>query len=354
MQVKQYRRGAILGLTMAEVMMLLIFCIIVTFAVLNEMTIQPLISDKGKDWSELVDASLFKQRISELEAENRKLKNELQAFKDKESERIGREASNLAKLKSDYNKLKEDWEELKIENEELIEAKKQLDENWEELKSQFDDLMEKKRELDENWKELTSDHEELKERYSQLKAEMNEMKQKLKDLEKGGDAEHNWPPIINLSDKVNEFLFSVGSAQISESFEMQLVNEIVDDVVDRVEKYDADVVEVIGHTDEQPVSDKNTNLDEMLIRVITGKAEPSELKFADNSGLGMARALSVAKVLQDSGELDHLTILPLSGAQLIIPHDKLSSGQPGDIETRRRIEIRVRRHHEVENLIEER
>jgi hypothetical protein len=70
----------------------------------------------------------------------------------------------------------------------------------------------------------------------------------------------------------------------------------------------------------------------------------SRLQLSDNAGLGLARAIAVAKVLRADPRLVGASVLPLSGAQLIMPGDILSDGKhAGDVETRRRIEIRVRR-----------
>jgi len=52
----------------------------------------------------------------------------------------------------------------------------------------------------------------------------------------------------------------------------------------------------------------------------------------------------VAKVLESAFNGTGVKIVPLSGAQLILPGDILSDGlNPGDERDRRRIELRVRR-----------
>ena len=65
---------------------------------------------------------------------------------------------------------------------------------------------------------------------------------------------------------------------------------------------------------------------------------------ADNAGLGLVRAVSVANVLRNNPRLSGYTILPYSAAQLIDLGDVLSDGaSAGDVKERRRIEIRLRR-----------
>ena len=58
----------------------------------------------------------------------------------------------------------------------------------------------------------------------------------------------------------------------------------------------------------------------------------------------MARAVAVVRILRADRRLREVTILPLSGAQMIVPVDRMADGSAtGDDELRRRIEIRLRR-----------
>lgn len=122
-----------------------------------------------------------------------------------------------------------------------------------------------------------------------------------------------------------------------------MTGNIADLIAANLKNYGADIVEVIGHTDEQPISRTNSNLDKNAIAVLSATKSVTALEPADNAGLGLARAISVANVLRDNHELSGITVLPLSAAQLILPGDRLTSGQAGNVETRRRIEIRIRR-----------
>ena len=54
------------------------------------------------------------------------------------------------------------------------------------------------------------------------------------------------------------------------------------------ESFDVDVIEVIGHTDEQPVTNRVSNLDRHLSSVTLGGADAGVLQWADNAGLGLA------------------------------------------------------------------
>jgi flagellar motor protein MotB len=155
---------------------------------------------------------------------------------------------------------------------------------------------------------------------------------------------HAWPPIINLSE-ADEYTFKTGSAELSPSFEKRL-RSLGPQIADIAARYDVDVIEVIGHTDERAMSGVS-NIDKDLKAVLDGEKSIGSLRPADNAGLGLARALAVASVLTALPELTGLSVLPMSGAQLILPDDRLTNGaQTGDVKERRRIEIRVRKRNQ--------
>lgn len=119
-------------------------------------------------------------------------------------------------------------------------------------------------------------------------------------------------------------------------------------IADIAARYDVDVIEVIGHTDEQKITGIASNLDGELAGVLGGKTPVKSLRPGDNAGLGLARAIAVSEVLRGVPGLSGLTVLPMSGAQLILPNDTLTNGaQAGNVASRRRIEIRVRKRNDV-------
>lgn len=153
---------------------------------------------------------------------------------------------------------------------------------------------------------------------------------------------HNWPPIIILSE-ADKYSFASGSADLSPDFKSALSGTVIDRLVRIIKEYDVNVVEVIGHTDEQSLLPKYSNLDKSLAPFVSG-ATTDKLIPSDNAGLGFARAVSVVKVLSEDERLKGLSILPLSGAQMIDIGDKISTANShAPAEKRRRIEIRVRR-----------
>jgi flagellar motor protein MotB len=154
---------------------------------------------------------------------------------------------------------------------------------------------------------------------------------------------HTWPPIINLSE-AGGYFFATRSAELRPDFEAILRTAVTDKLLDIGASFQVDVIEVIGHTDERPVNNGLSNLDRELGLVMSGATGVGVLQPADNAGLGLARALAVVKVLSSEPRLRNFRILPLSGAQLIGTDGRLTRwDEQGDVRERRRIEIRMRK-----------
>ncbi len=153
------------------------------------------------------------------------------------------------------------------------------------------------------------------------------------------------PPIITLRE-TDGFSFAPGSADISSDFLAKLAKEIVPKLTDEGEKYDAQIVEVIGHTDGTSINDRlrvKANLDEFLGQYLDVSSTVAVFPY-DNVGLGISRAVSVARALRQSGLPTKFDIQPLSAAYLIAPNDRTSAApRKLDDPTRRRIDIRIRR-----------
>jgi len=165
---------------------------------------------------------------------------------------------------------------------------------------------------------------------------------KLQRANEGGRGQHNWPPIINLSE-AGGYYFASGSAVLTPDFAAALRNVVITRLLDIADSFDVDVIEVIGHTDEQPVANHASNLDRYLSSVTLAGTDAAVLQWSDNAGLGLARALAVVKVLASDARLAAFRILPLSGAQLIDTDGRLTRWEGGDVRERRRIEIRMRK-----------
>jgi flagellar motor protein MotB len=151
---------------------------------------------------------------------------------------------------------------------------------------------------------------------------------------------HNWPPIITITE-AQGYSFPKGSAFLSDAFREFLTTKVAVTLKENIDRYEANIIEVVGHTDEQPKTG-NSNLDVALIDAANGTRPIHHLTTADNVGLGMARALSIVQVLTLCPELSGVKILPYSAGQAIDNSGSLSDGGGGDAPSRRRIEIRLR------------
>jgi outer membrane protein OmpA-like peptidoglycan-associated protein len=158
----------------------------------------------------------------------------------------------------------------------------------------------------------------------------------------GAGKKGEWPPFFSLSE-AGGYYFESGKATLRPDFERKLRTTIIPLLKRYIDEYGVDVVEVIGHTDEVPMVG-DSNLDKFLIPASASRASIESLHSTDNAGLAMARAVAVVRILRADPRLAGFTILPLSGAQMIIPVDHVADGTATQSDqARRRIEMRLRR-----------
>jgi flagellar motor protein MotB len=151
-----------------------------------------------------------------------------------------------------------------------------------------------------------------------------------------------WPPFFSLSE-AGGYYFDSGKATLRPAFERNLAEQIIPLLKKNIKDYGVDVVEVIGHTDEVPMVG-NSNLDRQIIQASANRFPIGGLTSTDNAGLALARSVAVVRVLRADPRLVGVTILPLSGGQMIVPVDRVADGSAkGGDQRRRRIEIRLRR-----------
>ncbi|MGZ9720693.1 OmpA family protein [Rhizobium miluonense] len=303
---KGYNRGLILGLTMAESMLLLVFCLLLVAAALIS-------AERNKRYEVERKLQKAEQQVAVLEKKRAEQATEIVLLQSKV---VSGDLSAADKAAVDKQ-----WRELVL-------AKKTLDSMADEGATPGD------------LQSLAKVAAVLKEHGVSMAAASDQVN-KLLAGNGGGNGMHDWPPIINLDDAKKNY-FQSGSAELTGTFAQLLDGTITDEIATNLSLYGANIVEVIGHTDEQPVSREKSNLDDTLINAMAGKLPVSALLPADNAGLGLARAIAVANVLKANPKLKDATILPMSAAQLILPGDTITSGQRGAVESRRRIEIRVR------------
>jgi flagellar motor protein MotB len=149
------------------------------------------------------------------------------------------------------------------------------------------------------------------------------------------------PPIIDL-DEARNYTFQSGSAELSPDFKKKIIEEIIPKLTRILDKYNVDVIEVIGHTDGQPVNTKQSNLDQVLEDVVLENKPIESLVYGSNAEIGLIRAIAVGKFIKNNaeGKLKEITFNFYSAAQLIPPNGDLRTINRNDDAKRRRIEIR--------------
>lgn len=163
--------------------------------------------------------------------------------------------------------------------------------------------------------------------------------------EPGGRGEHDWPPIIRLGE-ADGYSFPTARNHVSDEFRRKLRHEVLPQIERYAEEYGAEVIEVVGHTDERSIAGRS-NLDRTLIGYLGGEAVP--LRPADNVGLAFTRAAAVARELAPLCEEHGYLVVALSAGQTLIPGDlgRATGKDDGDNPFRRTIEIRLRRRDPI-------
>lgn len=169
------------------------------------------------------------------------------------------------------------------------------------------------------------------------------------------------PPILLLADS-GLIRFPSGKSNF-DGEEMFRQFDKKDGIIDIIEKYankyEINLVEIIGHTDPQPISiDSNQivnierNLDKKLSETANDinvpdvtKLNTDTLAAGSNADLGLMRAVHVMRVLRyhqkNNGRLQNLEFRAYSAAQLVPP--KLPNNKKPEDYDKRRIEIRFTR-----------
>jgi len=337
-QTASYREGLVLGLTMAEIMLLLVFCLLVG-----------------------VGVALVKERSERDEA--RAHLKELEATAAADAAMVASIARNpeLAELleqrtgPASRQKIDEFWRTL-VENNDIVARLEQQGVPRAALRdkaapiAQMRQLVTRNISPDKLARALALETAIDRPYGSAAKLapvvaliERGLAAASTTNTERLSTSGHNWPPIINLSE-ANGYFFATGRAELTPDFEYGLRTSVARRLLQIAASYDVDVIEVIGHTDEQPVTGRASNLDRNLPGVMLGETDPNSLQWADNAGLGLARALAVVRVLSADPRLQAFRILPLSAAQLIDTDGTLTRWDyQGDVRERRRIEIRMRK-----------
>lgn len=179
--------------------------------------------------------------------------------------------------------------------------------------------------------------------YDRLKRENEELQDRINNL---------FPPIIILSEADDEgYHFAFGKAEVPYKLRKDLEEQFIPLLDEWGKTSFCDAIEVIGHTDEVPVTKTSSNLDSKLILSFQ-RGEVGQLKPGSNLDLGIIRALAIIDILKQSQWKGNLTgikyFFPYSAGQLILPDKTIATYNVQNLQkedrSRRRIEIRMFRY----------
>ena len=156
-------------------------------------------------------------------------------------------------------------------------------------------------------------------------------------------------PIIILSEQNPLYRFETGSSTVPSAFENALRGKITKWLEENNQHGTFNAIEIIGHTDDQPIRGLSSNLDTQLIEAIQPDENVSLLRPGSNIDLGMMRAIAVLTILQeiqDEGRLQSIEyFFPSSSGQMILEdHSIATMSSNEDNPNRRRVEIRMLRY----------
>jgi len=330
-QSSSYRQGLVLGLTMAEIMILLVFCLLIAMAAFLRVE---------HDKREQVEKELDEVRVERNSERDlvRDVKQNLEIL-DRIRATVG---------SRDPGAVDEYWREL-VESHDMVAMAANNGLPPAQLTDRLSDAAHlKARGIDAERalrdEDIVASIEKVMPNVRDRATSASQIAELVgRGLQPQASPGHQWPPIIKLSEAAG-YHFKSGSAELSDRFRSDLAGPISAQIAELIKQYDVDVIEVVGHTDERPVGARQSNLDSDLLAVLRNSADIASAMPADNAGLGLARAVSVVSVLLQNRSLAGYKLLPLSGAQLINNDETLAiSGTPGDVLERRRIEIRLRK-----------
>jgi flagellar motor protein MotB len=331
-QRSSYQRGLVLGLTMAEIMILLVFCLLIAMATFL----------KREETRRIAAEQQLQQQV----AQNERTRDVVATLE--KSAALAERFQSLSGL-SDPKAIDQYWRELVDSRTVVSEIEKsgmtvtQLREgiaNATALRASGIDADKALHDAD-----LVAAINRAMTRPGEPQASTQAILDTLaRGVASAGSSGHQWPPIIRMSE-ADGYFFKSGSAELSPTFHQALIEQTPTEILKYIRKYDVDVIEVVGHTDERPIGLRQfSNLDRDLLSVLKNTAGVGSLTPADNAGLGLARAVAVVSVLRQSPLLAGYKLIPLSGAQLVNTDETLAiAGSPENVQERRRIEIRLRK-----------
>lgn len=191
----------------------------------------------------------------------------------------------------------------------------------------------------------------LERKNSDLQKTNDDLQKEIDRLKSSTPKKTDTPPIIFLRDS-GAIRFKSGSAGLQGQQMLQEFDKkdgLIDEIQNNANSYGINLVEIIGHTDLQPIGGVSSNLDKDLANIANNadidRVTADGLVAGSNADLGLMRAVEIMRILRyhqnNNGKLQGLEFRAYSAAQLVPP--KLSNKEKPKDDDKRRIEIRFTR-----------
>src|SRR5579871_2952973 len=254
-QRSSYRRGLVLGLTMAEIMVLLVFCLLIAMAAFLKR-------EEGR------------RIAAEQELKQARLQNEqARGIVDQlsKSAAVAERVESLTGL-SDPQAIDKYWRELVdshgvVKEIEKTLSVKELQEGIATVAAIRANGIDVGKALQDA--EIVGAINRTITKPGEPKVSVQTVLDTLaRGMDISGSTGHQWPPIIRMSE-ADGYFFKSGSAELSPGFRDALLGKTPGEILDYIRKYDVDVIEIVGHTDERPIGVRQySNLDRDLPSVL--------------------------------------------------------------------------------------
>ena len=198
----------------------------------------------------------------------------------------------------------------------------------------------------------------LERKNSDLEKRNQDLQKEIDKLKPSIPKKSDTPPIIFLRDS-GAIRFKSGSAGLQGQQMLQEFDKkdgLIDEIENNARSYGINLVEIIGHTDLQPIGGVSSNLDKDLANIANNadidRVTADGLVAGSNADLGLMRAVEIMRILRyhqkNNGKLQGLEFRAYSAAQLVPP--KLPNNEKPKDDDKRRIEIRFTRLDESNTI----
>ena len=306
-QRSSYRQGLVLGLTMAEIMLLLVFCLLIAMATYLR--------------SEQVKRVTAENALQAEQSRNERDRDLVATLRDN-----GKVIERLRDLSgsNDPAAIDQFWRELVDSRTTAAELEKKGT-SLKEVRDSIDQFIAMKSNGIDAQKALhdaevvSAIDREMADATGSIAPTVQSIVDTIKKGKNAGDSiGHQWPPIITLNE-ANGYSFKIGSAELTTPFREALLTKTASEIAAKAKEYDVDVLEVVGHTDEQPFGNRRRQPEDALTQTTAPPVRQSKSQiaiFSWSSRMVVTSRLLLQQIMLDWGLRELCRSLPYFGRVL--------------------------------------